>query len=556
MDKLSTQIIKYLEIMDVEYIFGIPSGNTAQIYDSLYDSKIKPIFNKHEEACVFSASGYSRSNDYSKLGVALLCGGVGVANAVNGIADAYRNEVPLLIISGAPSTKVMSKGSTQDLDTIPITQSITKYSTLVTNPNKLMETIDELVTLAMTKPYGPVHVAIPMDMTSKLGDFVYPSILKSKPKFKQHKNQVDTYDAELINHFISKSNKGLILVGKGAYGLKNEIDILSKKLGWYITTTPQGKSNVDNNSPYYIGNFGFFSTDKAAEYAKSKDLDLVLAIGTSLGENATLNFNTDFLENKKIIQLTHNVKQAYTYICSDKLPIICDVQDLVKKLVKIVEEKTDKNPPILDKESLNDNMEDNIVEEGVSLTEFMKKLPSIMKNETTYICDIGEFMNYTSKYLLPHKNSEYILNLNYGSMGSGICSSVGTALGTNNKCVVILGDGTFNMNGLEVLTAKEYNIPIVYFVINNARYNYVHQGLNFLFGRCTKENSFERLDISKVSKSLGIKSYQINNVDELFDIKEELNNSTEPIVVELVTTGKEMAGTPDRFKTLNKSISK
>lgn len=544
-------IMDYLEEVGVKHIFGIPSGNTSKLYDALYESKIEPIVTKHESAATFSAAAYSRATDFKELGVAIVCGGVGITNAINGVADAYVNQLPMLVISGATSTKSKGRGAVQELDAIPIMDSITKYNVEIDKPENMMKYLKEAIETAMTKPYGPVHLAIPMDMPIEECEYI---------SYKEPKNEVigfENIELEIsnINHRLEKAKKGMILVGRGASNLKEEIDTISEKLGWYVATTPQGKSNVNHSNPYYIGNFGFYSSDFASKLIQDEDLDTILVLGSSLGESATQNFDSNFFDNKRIIHIDHERKilsRSYTDL---KYSVCCDIEILVKELSKSIVENEDKVEKIIDKSKLFNAATTNI--EGISVRKFMEKLPSVMSEDTNYICDIGEFMNYAFKYLILPDQSKFVTSLNYGSMGSALCSAPGIALADLNRTTaVIVGDGSYYMNGMEVLSAKEKNLPIVYFVLNNAKFNYVDQGLNFLFGRGIEENRFSRVDISKISEDMGIKSYQIKDLSELDKIKGDLSNLEGPVVVELITEGKETAGNADRFKTLNKNMKK
>lgn len=538
-------IMDYLEELGVKYIYGIPSGNLSKLYNDLIDTNIKPIVTKHESAAVFSAAAYTRENNCEEIGVAFVCGGVGVANAINGIADAYKNQLPVLIISGGPSTKVKGRGAIQELDTISLTKSITKFSREITEPKDTIQILNTAIEIAKQKPYGPVHISIPMDIPAMECEYFSPLLSNIKVDNRWVNSIVDS-----IIKDIDKSKSGLILVGRGANGIKNELDKLSNKLGWYIATTPQGKSNVNHSNPYYIGNFGFYSSDFAANYIKNKELDTILVLGSSLGESSTQNFDKDFFKNKRIIIINYDINTVCRYGENKPQTIICyDLKPIVKELVRKVSDKPNKEQKIIDKKLLFKSSE-NIVD-GISIREFIEKIPSIMPKDTRYICDIGEFMNYVFKYLILPNESEFIASLNYGSMGSALCSSIGVSLSDISKTsAVIVGDGSFYMNGMELLTAKEYKLPIVYFIINNARYNYVEQGSQFIFGRSLKDISFQRIDISKVANTLGIKSFKINNLNQLDGLKEEFKDLKEPIVVELITNGEETAGQADRFKAL------
>lgn len=546
---IAHQVLKELEELEVRYIFGVPSGNTGYINDCIEDTDIKLIVTKSESGATYSAARYSDLSN--KLGVAILSGGVGATNGLNGIADAYVNQLPMLIISGSTTTQSIGKGCVQELETTNITGSITKYSKTILNENDVINELKLAIKLATTKPYGPVHISIPMDLPMKIYNEENEVLVVNSETEEIFK---DNISLEVAIDKINASKKGVILVGHGAKDVSEKIEILSNKLGWYVMTTPQGKSNVKHTNPLYIGNFGFYSSDFANEYIKSKDIDTVLVLGSSLGESATQNFDKNFYDGKTVIQIDHNEKILNRKSIENKIAVLYDVKEAIDAIIDGAEEKTTKEEYIYDKLKLNKEYINNHT--GISIRRVLETLPEILNESTTYLCDIGEFMNHTFKYLHLPVKSKFAASLNYGSMGSIIGGAVGASLSeATEKVAVLVGDGSYYMNGMELLTAKEYNLPIIYFIINNAKYNYVDKGQTFVFGRTIPSIHFNRINIAKVSEAMGIKSYQVSTLEELNNIGSELYNCSEPIVVELITYGTEESGDCDRFKAVAKQTN-
>ncbi len=546
---IAQQILKELETIEVKYIFGVPSGNTGYINDCIEDTDIKLIVTKSEAGATYSAARYSDLSN--KLGVAILSGGVGPTNGLNGIADAYVNQLPMLIISGSTTTLSRGKGCVQELETTNITSSITKYSKTIINDKDVIKELKLAIKVATTKPYGPVHISIPMDLPMKLHSPEEEAVdlnIETEGIFKDDKG------LEIAINKINSSKKGVILVGHGAKDISDEIDTLSNKLGWYVMTTPQGKSNVKHTNPLYIGNFGFYSSDFANEYIKSKDIETILVLGSSLGESATQNFDKNFCDGKVIIQIDHNDEILNRKSVENKIAVLYDVKEAIGLIINNIEENFIKEEYIYDKSKLNKVYINNHT--GISIRRVLETLPEILNESTTYLCDIGEFMNHTFKYLHLPVKSKFAASLNYGSMGTVIGGAVGAALScATEKVAVLVGDGSYYMNGMELLTAKEYNLPIIYFIINNAKFNYVDKGQTFVFGRTIPNINFNRVNIAKVSESMGIKSYKISTLEELINISSELYNCNEPIVVELITYGTEESGDCDRFKAVAKQTN-
>ncbi|HBJ1651740.1 thiamine pyrophosphate-binding protein [Clostridium botulinum] len=538
--KLSKAIAKYIESCGVEYVFGIPSGNVASIYDALNDTKVEFVVTKNEAGSTYSAGKYSDLS--KKLSCSILCGGVGITNAINGIADAYINNIPMLVISGYAASDSIGKGCVQELDTAPITESITKYSKTITKKEDVLSELDKAVKLAMQDPKGPVHLSISMDLpTTEISEEDIKTYVAEKIDY--------NYDQESLNvaiNMLNDAKKGIILVGRGAKGNNELIKKLSSKLGWYVATTPQGKSSIDSEFEFNIGNYGFNSTDFAQNYADTEEIDCVLVLGSSLGESATRNFSDAlFNDGNKVIQID-NKKKSLNKNHIDRFKVYYELSEALA----IIDEKVeDKNVTLNKVEKLNnDYVKDHT---GISVRKLADMLPNILNPSTTYMCDIGEFMNYMYKYLFIPKESDFIASLNYGAMGNCVAGSIGAALsGNTEKYAVVVGDGSVFMNGSEILTAKQYSLPIVYFVINNAKLNYVDQGMTFLFGRSINGVVQDRVSIKAIGEGAGIKSYEITDLSQLNEIKDELYSCNEPIIVEIITDGSEKVAAADRFKTL------
>ncbi len=183
----------------------------------------------------------------------------------------------------------------------------------------------------------------------------------------------------------------------------------------------------------------------------------------------------------------------------------------------------------------------------------MEKLPGFMPKDTYYVSDLGEFMNFVFKYLpIPH-GGDFEINLNYAAMGSGIAGAIGVQMAhTDRPVAVFAGDGDFFMNGMEILTAKEYNLPIIFIIINNAMLGFVEHGHQFLFGRVVQGFKQQRIDLSKMMGTWGVNSVQIRSIKDMENIYELVKNPDGPVVIELITDGSEPAPNGDRLKSLQK----
>lgn len=538
--RLSTAVTKYLEMNGVEYIFGIPAGTSGPLWDSINDTNIKPIITKNEAGSVYSAANYSDVTN--KLSVALLAGGVGMNNAINGIADAYRRKLPVLILSGFVHRSQIGKGAIQELDTEKIVEPITKFSKTLLDENNVLETIENALKIALTPPYGPVHVAIPMDIQVIETNAKMPQIIDRKQFLKPCANNslIDSA-ANLIN----ESDKGIIFVGRGCEASIKEIMELSRKLSWNIVTTPEAKGLIYSDFEYNLGTYGFSGTDLATRYVETSENKCVIILGTSLGESATRNYNDVLVSGRKVIHIDWDVKELNKVFKAD-IAINDSIENVITRLIEKCNPKPYSN---FKSGELNKPYECNHT--GLSTRLVLEKLPSLLPKNSYIMSDIGEYMNFVIKYLPILKDIKFSISLNYGAMGVAIGGSIGTALANKgNVTAIIVGDGAFFMNGAEVLAAKEYNLPIVYFVINNSMLGYVEHGQKFIYGRQIEGVIQERTSIKDVANAMGIKSVQIEKLEDLDICTDLINNLHEPLIVELISDGTEVPIAADRFKAL------
>ncbi|MDR3597759.1 thiamine pyrophosphate-binding protein [Clostridium sp.] len=537
--RVADYIVKYLENNNVKNVYGIPAGTVGALYDALEDTNIQLIVTKNEAAATYAATRYASISH--KLGVCCFAGGVGLNNAINGIAEASRSKVPVLIISGYVNRWQIGKGAVQELNTEMITAPITKYSKTILKNEEVAYELKKAIKIALTPPYGPVHLSIPIDMQI---DVFEGDINSMEPPITEE-IEYDNYNLSSACELINNSNTGVIMVGKGARGLKEDIKELSTKLKWPIITTPEGKGVINSDFALNLGNYGFCSSDYAAEFIDNAKVDCLLILGSSLGESATRNFNDVLVEDKKVIHIDWDKNELNRVFKAD-VAVYHDLHKALPFLLdNVLEKDNDFAKPEVNKPYVCNHT-------GLSTRLFLEKVVDIVPENTYFISDIGEYMNFIFKYLPLKQTMDFDISLNYGAMGAGVTGVMGAyAANPARPYSVIVGDGSFFMNGIEVLTAKEYRMPIIYFVINNSMLGYVEHGQKFIYGRSSEGFSYERVSIKDMVQALGIKAFQMSTVEELENIKECLMNINEPIVVELVTDGTEKVPVADRFKALS-----
>lgn len=539
--RIANGILEFLKKAGVDYIFGIPAGTISPLFDGLNDVDIKPIVAKNEGGAAYMAARYASVT--GNLAVCLGAGGVGANNMVNGVADAFRAKAPVLFLTGYVHRWQIGKGAIQELDTQEILRPVTKYSKTVLREDEVMQELARAVETANRVPMGPVHLSIPIDIQ-------LASLQEGIPEVSIAVKEINTGKDVLLREacsVIDRSQKGLILAGKGARGKSELVRKLSSHLKWPLITTPEGKGVVSSEFPFNLGNYGFAGTDAANEYVNDREVDCLLVLGTSLGENATGNFSKALVEGRKVIHIDWDKKELGKVYPTD-VKICGDLSQVLPFLIEHTKEG--RNTGFIRNEI---NRYQERANTGVSLRLFMEQLPGFMPKDTFYMADMGEFMNFAFKYLAIPEGGDFETNLNYAAMGSAIGGAIGVQAAVPGRCVAVFaGDGDFFMNGMEILTAKEYGFPIVYFIINNAMLGFVEHGHRFLFERAVKGFSQERISIAKMLGACGIKTMEIRENAQIQDLTEFLKDLRGPAVVEIITDGSEPAPNGDRLKALQK----
>jgi acetolactate synthase-1/2/3 large subunit len=536
--RIANGILSVLKENGVDFIFGIPAGTVSPIFDAMNDVDIKPIIAKNEGGAAYMAARYASVT--KKLGVCIGAGGVGVNNMINGIADAMRAKSPVLLLSGYVNRKYIGKGALQELDTEHILKPITKYSKTVMDDSCVLSELEKAIRLALTPPCGPVHLSIPLDIQLSVGVESIPD--KVTIPTKDYRDSID--DLNKAVSLISGHKHGIIMVGKGCRGLSKQVMELSEHLQWPIIVTPEGKGVVPASFPLNLGTYGYCGSDAASQYVENDLATCILILGSSLGECSTCNFNDSLIKGRKSIHVDLDVRELSKVFETD-VNINCDIEDTISFILN----NTPKSTAYFERPPLNPPYIKN--HEGLSIRLFIEEITKILPSNTFYLSDLGEYMNFVFKYLEIPEGGDFEINLNYAAMGSSLAGAIGVHYAFNNRPVAVFaGDGSFYMNGSEIITAKEYNLPIIYIIVNNAMLAYVEHGHQFLYGRVLDGFKNRRISISDMMNSIGIESIAIDKNEDICKVKDFITNMDGPRVIELITDGSEKAPIMDRLKAL------
>ncbi|MEX3746599.1 MULTISPECIES: thiamine pyrophosphate-binding protein [Lysinibacillus] len=542
--KAARTVLEYLKNNGVQHIFGIPAGSVNAFFDELNEmSGLKPIVTKHEGAASYMAAAYAKYTN--QMSVCIGCSGPGGTNLVTGAANAMREHLPVLFLTGAVPVNTVGLNASQELDAEPIFQPVTKYSITVKESKDLLKEVVKASEIAISGVPGPVHIAIPIDVQHE----IVPNIeIPAPPKRTALVPNLDIIK-NVAEELLTRKN-GYILVGQGVRNSVEQLLELAEILNWPILTTPQAKGYIPENHPLLVGVFGFAGHEAASELIAEGDGQVLLIVGSSLGETATNNYNLNLTKNRFSIQMDYD-QSVFNRKYQIDLPVLGDINVSLLLLIEELKTKgaTQKSTALEVKE--NKELVGDIEEYNTKnvLLNIQKYLPS----STRYTIDIGEFMSYVIHHMKVLDYDTFDINVHFGAMGSGIGSAIGSKLAEPERPVVcITGDGCFFMHGMEILTAKEHNLPILFIVMNNARLGMVYHGHNLQFHRTHPSFEQNPVSISAMASAMGIPSFQVTELQDINqDMINNLSNLNGPAVLEVVLTDNNTPPMGDRVKFLS-----
>jgi len=505
----------------VEYIFGYPGGAVLKLYEKLYDVDfLQHILTRHEQGATHAAEGYAKAT--GKVGVVLVTSGPGATNTVTGIADAYMDSIPIVVFTGQVPTKLIGNDAFQEADIMGISRPITKHNFLVRDVKELAGTIRKAFFIASTGRPGPVLVDLPKDVINSVCEFEYPEkveIRGYKPTFIGHQIQIKKA-AEMLK----KAKRPLLYVGGGVImsGGTRELYLLAKENNLPVTMTLQGLGAFPGTDELALGMLGMHGTYWANQAVNS--CDLLIALGARFDDRVTGKVETFSLKSFKI-----HVDVDPTAIDKNvivDLPIVGDVKHVIAELAS----EMDEHPDISDwwkqiekwKKECPFELDAN---DGKLRTQFViEKISEKTKGEAVIVSDVGQHQMWIAQHYKFVYPRSHLTSGGLGTMGFSVPASIGAAFGIKDRPIIsISGDGGFQMNIQELITAVAYKLPIKFIVINNSFLGMVRQwqelfhAEKYSFTDLSKSNP----DFRKVAEAFGLAAFSTDNPKEVLSLLDE-----------------------------------
>ncbi|UZE92585.1 MAG: acetolactate synthase large subunit [Methanosarcinales archaeon] len=520
--------VECLNKEQVEVIFGIPGGALLPIYDELYDSDIRHILVRHEQAAAHAADGYARVT--GKVGVCIATSGPGATNLVTGLANAYMDSVPMVAFTGQVPTSMIGNDAFQEANITGITLPITKHNYLVKDAKMLPDIMREAFYIASTGRPGPVLIDLPKDVQTDAIEFEYPKSIKLrgyKPTSKGHPLQI-----KKAAKVIMEAERPIIYAGGGVVisGAHAELLALAETLMAPVTTTLLGIGAFPGAHPLSLGMVGMHGT-KYANYAMTES-DLIIAVGARFDDRVTGRLD-GFAPNAKVIHIDIDAAEISKNVAAH-IPIVGDAKNILTELIKEIKRKP--------KSKWNEKIEKWQKEFPLEYDRKSKELkPQYVVEQIYDMCpdaiittEVGQNQMWAAQYFKYAKPRTFITSGGLGTMGYGFPAAIGAKVGCPDKTVIdIAGDGSFQMNSQELATAVINDIPVKVAILNNKFLGMVRQWQEMFYD---KRYSATRLDTSpdftKLAEAYGALGIEVTKPGEVRDAIKEALASDKPVVID------------------------
>ncbi len=527
-------VIEALIEEKVEVVFGYPGGAIMNVYDEIYkQDAFQHILNRHEQAAIHAAEGYAKAT--GKVGVAMITSGPGFTNAVTGLADAYMDSIPLVVISGQVPMSLIGTDAFQEIDAVGISRSCTKHNYLVTKAADLPGILKEAFYLAASGRPGPVHVDIPKDVTAEIATFDYPKevhLETYKPTVKGNMRQIKKAVTA-----IAEAKKPLFYLGGGVKA-SDAVDIMRDiasftQIPAVETFNARGTLGVEH--PSLISMVGMHGS-YAANMAMS-ECDCLIAFGPRFDDRVTGKLS-EFAKYAKIIHVDIDPSSIGKIVDVD-FPIVGDLKNVLEEMTPLLKEKvkpdnyaawreTVKRYDDLHPLGYQDNVDGTIKPQWV-----IERIGQLLGDDANISTDVGQHQMWTAQFYPFTRARQFVSSGGLGTMGFGFPAALGVKRAMPEKVSInVTGDGSILMNVQELMTAVEYKLPVINVILNNNYLGMVRQWQTLFYDKRHSETDLSmQPDFVKLAESFGGVGYRVDT-KEGFD--QALKDAVEKNVVAFI----------------------
>lgn len=533
----------------VKYIFCVPGGAIEDLNTAIYLNKerLQPILCKHEAGAAFMADGYARVS--GQLGVCCATAGPGASNLITGLASSSGDQIPVLALTGQVATSVFGKGAIQEsgsegVNITNIFRNFTKYSGMLITEKRAQYMLQKAVRLAITGPSGPTHLNLPTDLMKKEVELQHICTFKADARL---------FDDEGVREaakLLVAAKRPVIIAGWGVILSRaaNELLELARLLRVPVATSPKAKGVFPESHPLALGVLGFAGNPRAKEYILDNEVDVMLAVGTSFSEMMTSGWDERLKPGQHLIHIDIDAEKiGRNYHAS--VGLVGDARMNLKELSKAVVDERSQRGVRVDTNSTAERLTRRRDDQAPDNEDFTTRdelyhpqklvldIQAAFPNDTIYFADIGTSMAWAIRHMTIDRPYSFYVALGFGSMGYAVAAPVGGKLAMPTRPVVaMVGDGSFLMNGSEVATAVNHDIPVIWVVFNNAMLGMVYHGRK-LFKTPIPDgipSRFKRVNYAMVAEGLGARGIHIDKNNPITpELAQDILESGRPTVLDV-----------------------
>ena len=591
---LADCFISKLRELGIEYVFGVPGGAIEPLFDALARQERNPgslddaihyisrrrnsrrtkslhtVVARHEAGAAFMADGYARET--GRLAVACATTGPGASNLITGVASAYADNIPMLVITAQTALPnfgrhALQESSSDAVDTVAMFAHCTKYSSLISHPDQMAQKLVTAMTRAYQKPRGPVHLSFPIDIFGMPAPG-YTHTATIAPLLREP-HILDSQAMTFLQQCLHPTVRIALFIGGDCGDAIDEIIRFAETMRAPLVTTPMGKRWVSAYHPLNYGVFGFAGHSSARDILQSESIDYIIAVGTSLGELATSGWDEKALLNQKLIHIDSipehfvhssmaclhvygNIRLVFSALNRNKYRPQVDskrASELDNLLLQTKERL--KKLPKLQHIQLQEQKLCKPEEAPIKPQCLMQGIAEFFPQNTRIVCDAGNSWAWATHYLHLQKPQRYRIGMGYGAMAWAVGASVGTALGCDGQPTVCLtGDGSYLMSGQEITVAVQMGLAVCFIVLNDQSLGMVKHGQR-LGGGEPIGFQLPPVDFCAMAESVGAKGFRIQTLKQLYSLDiDRLFSSGIPFLLDVYIDPEEIPPMGARMKVL------
>jgi acetolactate synthase I/II/III large subunit len=519
-------LVAYLEQIGVEFVFGVPGGAIEPLYNALARSARRggpcPVVARHETGAAFMADGYARES--GKVGVCCATSGPGSTNLITGVVCAYENEIPMLVITGQPSLRLLGRGALQEssgagIDTVAMFRTCTRYSALISHPDQLERQLTNALLSAYQPTPGPVHLSIPVD--------VQRLMMKIGPAYDlahllQPLSAVDDAAVRELQAQLAQAKKVVVLIGNSCGEAIDLIIELVERMGGVFVVTPDAKGFISPRHPLYRGVFGFAGHRSAVAAMEDTGVDMILVVGSNLSEWTSNGWSEAVLNNRLVHIDSFEAHLARSPMA--RLHVRGGIRPIFERLLRTLRRDGPKEFSVGEKRkfrkvSVDDPFKSASVDAPIKPQYLMRELGWRSPPDTRFLTDSGNSTTWAIHHLSmydhqPSAGGWMRVTMNFAPMGWAIGGAVGTALANRAAPVVcITGDGSLLMNGQEMTVALIEKLTVLFVILNDSALGMVKFGQRMAGA---EQVGFElpEVDFRLMAESMGIPGHVIHTAQD------------------------------------------